>query len=216
MPNIIRNAGGALDQNKGLTKFGQRYYNSALGASARHGRRRCESRQRQPLTPTPLTAQLTTSTRQVRSIGSWRSTGLGRSLSRCLRGSSRRSERRYSSCVSRESPLWMPPGFVEGRRHLSDSAIAQFVTPSCTRPSRRPWVSGAFLFSCRFCWAPLTWSWSSSGYCGAGRHSWCSESPVWVLHSLLSALAGPWTSGSQPPLKVDRALELCTGSSIWL
>jgi len=32
VPNIVRYAGGALEQVTGLTKFGQRYYNSALGA----------------------------------------------------------------------------------------------------------------------------------------------------------------------------------------
>ena len=32
VPNIVRYAGGALEQNTGLTKFGQRYYNPALGA----------------------------------------------------------------------------------------------------------------------------------------------------------------------------------------
>ncbi len=32
VPNIIRYGGGALEQNTGLSKFGQRYYNPALGA----------------------------------------------------------------------------------------------------------------------------------------------------------------------------------------
>ena len=32
MPNIVRYARGALEQNTGLTKFGQRYYNPARGA----------------------------------------------------------------------------------------------------------------------------------------------------------------------------------------
>lgn len=31
MPNIVRYAGGALDQSTGLFKFGQCYYNSAIG-----------------------------------------------------------------------------------------------------------------------------------------------------------------------------------------
>jgi len=32
VPNIVRYAGGALERNAGLTKFGLRYYNPALGA----------------------------------------------------------------------------------------------------------------------------------------------------------------------------------------
>jgi RHS repeat-associated protein len=32
VPNIVRYAGGAIDQSTGLTKYGQRYYNPALGA----------------------------------------------------------------------------------------------------------------------------------------------------------------------------------------
>jgi RHS repeat-associated protein len=38
VPNIIRYAGGALEQNTGLTKFGQRYYSPALGAFTQQDR----------------------------------------------------------------------------------------------------------------------------------------------------------------------------------